>query len=436
MRPSCSSRPRRSAGVVQEPRRRAPGRRQGLGVQHALLRQGDAAGEHLRRRADHDRRQRRLPRGQAEARHLLGARPSCPASRTATSARWRSLREPGRAQRHHLPRRLRHRQWARAARGPHRMRLAAMRGDAAGGQGRHLGRTARDRGRTGRASSSSTSRTTRSRTTTSRRAPSRSGTSGSGPSTVRAAGQFSPEPVAAETAVPGPGQTATVDLRLQPTSRLTGTVYDSDGFTPVTEPADLPQVQKRLGGRGLHRGPAVRHRVPDRSPRASRKPSPTTDSQGRFIFPVVNAGPFTLTATDNANDPDAQGQGRRDQGPGARRATSSTVAAPARPRPSHRPGLPQQRHTPVTGATVRIKQLQYPQREDSGTAVGGTITFEGLGEGDYVVTAVDAERQHQQRRDRGGRKSARIAPEQRRCPRRRVPLRRDGLARGRRHAHR
>jgi hypothetical protein len=55
-----------------------------------------------------------------------------------------------------------------------------------------------------------------------------------GPFTVRAAGQFSPEPVAVEGTMPGPGETVNVDLRLQPTSRITGTVYEPDGVTPVT----------------------------------------------------------------------------------------------------------------------------------------------------------------------------------------------------------
>ncbi len=50
---------------------------------------------------------------------------------------------------------------------------------------------------------------------------------------MRAAGQFSPEPVAGEGTIPGPGATVTLDLRLQPTSRITGTVLEPDGVTPV-----------------------------------------------------------------------------------------------------------------------------------------------------------------------------------------------------------
>ena len=81
--------------------------------------------------------------------------------------------------------------------------------------------------------------------------------------TVRAAGQFSPDPIAFEGTMTA-GATATLNLRLQPTSEITGTVFQPDGVTPMGENVDR-QVQ--VGGvQGLlRRGRVRRHRVPDDS---------------------------------------------------------------------------------------------------------------------------------------------------------------------------
>ena len=229
-----------------------------------------------------------------------------------------------------------------------------------------------------------------------------------GPVTVRAAGQFSPEPVAAETAVPGPGQSVTIDLRLQPTSRITGTVYDSDGFTPVTN----RQISLKFKSDSvvvICTEDVLFGTECQSIPQGIQEAFASTDSQGRFVFPLVNAGPFTITATDNANDPDAQGKVAEIKGQ-VRAGDQLDVALRllGRGRLTVRV-FRSDGSTPVNGATVKIKQLQYPQREDSGVATGGTITFEGVSEGDYVVSAVDQNGNTNNGVIAGGRKYARIA---------------------------
>ena len=57
----------------------------------------------------------------------------------------------------------------------------------------------------------------------------------------------------------------------------------------------------------------------------------------------------------------------------------------------------------VADADVTIEQLDFPKRTDSGRAIGGTITFQGLSEGQFVVKAVD-----RNGFTNGGRKAVRI----------------------------
>src|SRR5262249_3738248 len=54
-----------------------------------------------------------------------------------------------------------------------------------------------------------------------------------GPFTVSAAGAFSPDPISLESSIPSAGATVAVELRLQGTSVVRGTVFLPDGVTPA-----------------------------------------------------------------------------------------------------------------------------------------------------------------------------------------------------------
>ena len=188
-----------------------------------------------------------------------------------------------------------------------------------------------------------------------------------GPFTVRAAGQFSPEPIAIEGVMPGPGQTVTVDLRLQPTSRLTGTVFESDGFTPVTN----RQISLRF-----HSDAVVVFCTEDAQtgdsectsiPQGIQEAFAATDAEGRFSFPLVNAGPFTLTATDegtaNATGKVATIKGTVRPGDVVDLSLRLLGRAPVTVRVFRSDGS-----TPVNGATVELEQIDYPREKRAAVA--------------------------------------------------------------------
>ncbi|MEQ1728941.1 MAG: Ig-like domain-containing protein, partial [Vicinamibacterales bacterium] len=209
-----------------------------------------------------------------------------------------------------------------------------------------------------------------------------------GPFTVRAAGQFSPEPVAAEGVMPGPNQTVTLDLRLQPTSRVTGTVFESDGFTPVTGrqialtfKSDSVVVFCHDDGQtGLTECTSI--------PQGVQQAFAATDANGQFAFPIVNAGPFTITATDVLTGKVATVKGSVRAGETVDVPLRQLGRAPVSVRVFRSNGV-----TPVTGARVELQGLDYPMETRTGIAVNGTLDFAGadqLSEGQFIVTAIDA----------------------------------------------
>ncbi|MEQ1870326.1 MAG: Ig-like domain-containing protein, partial [Vicinamibacterales bacterium] len=212
-----------------------------------------------------------------------------------------------------------------------------------------------------------------------------------GPFTVRAAGQFSPEPVAAEGVMPGPGQTVTIDLRLQPTSRITGTVLEPDGFTPVTGRQVTLKFKSNAVVVFCHEDAQTGDSECTSIPQGIQEAFAVTNAaDGTYSFPLVNAGPFTITAVDNST-----GNGKIAEIKGSVRA-GDEVDAPIRllgranvtVRVIRSNGI-----TPVGGATIELQGLDYPKDHRQGVAApDGTIVFGGgdaLSEGQFVVTAMD-----------------------------------------------
>ncbi len=135
-----------------------------------------------------------------------------------------------------------------------------------------------------------------------------------GPFTVRAAGQFSPDPVSVQSTMPEAGAEVELALRLQPTSRVTGTVYLPDGVTrapagiTVTFKSDAVIVICSEDSFGVSSCQTI--------PQGVQEMFAVTDSQGQFLLSPVNAGAFTLTADGRHRRPAAgaragAGAGRR-----------------------------------------------------------------------------------------------------------------------------
>jgi hypothetical protein len=123
---------------------------------------------------------------------------------------------------------------------------------------------------------------------------------------ISAAGQFSPEPISFGGSIPSPGASVRVDLRLQATSRIQGTVLQPDGVTPVAANVIVRYTSKafkvvcarsgdvRVGSITIEAGSC------QDVPQGIQDETVITDEQGRFLLPLVNAGGFTLTADDRA----------------------------------------------------------------------------------------------------------------------------------------
>ncbi|MBS1818371.1 MAG: carboxypeptidase regulatory-like domain-containing protein [Acidobacteria bacterium] len=222
-----------------------------------------------------------------------------------------------------------------------------------------------------------------------------------GPFTLRAAGQFSPEPVAAEGTMPGPGQTVTVDLRLQPTSRLTGTVFEADGFTPVTNRQVALKFQSNAVVVICHDDEQTGDSECQSIPQGIQEAFAATDANGQFTFPLVNAGPFTITATDATTGQVASIKGTVRPGDTVDLPVRLLARAPVTVRVFRSNGT-----TPVLNANVTVQGLDYPRDTRNGIATNGTIQFQGgdaVAEGQFVVTAMDAN-------GFAGRKAGRVTP--------------------------
>jgi hypothetical protein len=116
--------------------------------------------------------------------------------------------------------------------------------------------------------------------------------------TLRAVGQFSPDPIAVEGNIPGPNQIVDLNLTLQSTSQISGIVYRPDGVTAtgpnvvVSYKSEAFKVFCSEDGFGEQTCVTI--------PQGIQAMNAVTDENGRFFFPIVNAGAFTLTADDPA----------------------------------------------------------------------------------------------------------------------------------------
>ena len=203
-----------------------------------------------------------------------------------------------------------------------------------------------------------------------------------GPFTLSAAGQFSPDPISLNGNIPSPGASVQMNLRLQATSQITGTVLEPDGVTPaganvvVTYQSDAFKVICDQTGNCTT------------IPQGIQQENVVTDAAGSYVLPLVNAGTFTLTATDPTTGKTAQVHGSVRAGQhsvmpirllGIGQLTVKVFAADS--------------VTPIPGAKVEVAQIDYPNKDVTLLAdATGAAAFTGgdaLGEGQIVITVTD-----------------------------------------------
>ena len=184
-----------------------------------------------------------------------------------------------------------------------------------------------------------------------------------GPFTVEAVNAFSPTVMAATGAIAKAGDTVNVKLQLVATSVVKGTVLQPDGVTPVGKDVVVTFDSSTL-----------------------RDVKVVTDEQGRYSFPLVNAGAFTVTAEDPVTGLVGQSAGAVDPGRTAeipiRILGTGTVTVKV-----------QGSGGPIAGAVVTLTHGGFPQEQRQRvTLADGTVTFSGgdaVAEGQFSVSAFD-----------------------------------------------
>ena len=207
--------------------------------------------------------------------------------------------------------------------------------------------------------------------------------------TIRAAGQFSPDPIALEATMPVPTTLLDVTLKLQPTSEVTGRVLNPDG-TPVGE--GLLVKYKSDEFKTFCSESSIGETTCTTIPQGIQEANAVTDASGTFRFAIVNAGNYTLTAFEHA---DFTGRTARVRG-SVRAGEKADVEIKLL-------GLADlivkvyasDAQTLIPGAKVQVSQLDYPNRTatlfsgQSGSELG-IARFSGgdaFTEGPFVVTA-------------------------------------------------
>ncbi|MEQ1871485.1 MAG: carboxypeptidase regulatory-like domain-containing protein, partial [Vicinamibacterales bacterium] len=212
--------------------------------------------------------------------------------------------------------------------------------------------------------------------------------------TLTAAGQFSPDPISVLSAIPTPGATVQLDLKLQATSQIQGTVFQPDGVTPagpnvIVRYRSAAFKQVCAGSSGMNVGGiAIEAGTCKDVPQGIQDETQITDDDGHYVLPLVNAGAFTLTADDPGTGRTAQIAGTIRPGEtgdfSIRLLGVSTLTINVRGSDST---------TPIPNAAIEVKQLAYPKKTFRGAAgISGTLVLDGgdaFTEGDVVVMATD-----------------------------------------------
>lgn len=211
-----------------------------------------------------------------------------------------------------------------------------------------------------------------------------------GPFTVRAAGQFSPDPISVDSAIPSPGAVVDLRLALQPTSSIHGTLLEPDGVTPVRD-RQVPIRFKSNAVKTFCSETSLGETKCISIPQGIQELTVVTNDEGEFGFPIVNGGPFTLTAEDAATGRTGEIRGTVRAGETAtvdfrlvgRGAITVHVYAANRDANGNL--------VPIDSANVEVAQADAPQKRATGvTGPDGSVRFGGadaFGEGQFAVSA-------------------------------------------------
>ncbi len=213
-----------------------------------------------------------------------------------------------------------------------------------------------------------------------------------GPIVVAAAGPFSPDPVNFAGVMPYDGASLDVELKLQPTSTVSGTVFQPDGLTPVGRDV----VLSFRGYKFVY--------IPQTSawverPEGIQELNEVTDDDGRFTFELVNAGKFEILARDPDTGKIGQVRGSVQAGQNADipiqllglgeitvqvlHSDGSTVVPSAQVTVTHAVMLDIEAGIANHDGVVKIEKTGTTDTEGRVTFAGG----DALPEGDFVVTA-------------------------------------------------
>ena len=207
--------------------------------------------------------------------------------------------------------------------------------------------------------------------------------------TIRAAGQFSPDPIALEATMPVPTTIVDMTLKLQPTSEVAGRILKPDG-TPVGEGVIVKYKSDEF--KTFCSESSIGEMSCTTIPQGIQEATAVTATDGTFRFPIVNAGNYSLTAFEHS---DLTGRTARLRGSvrsGEKADVEFTLL-----------GLADlivkvyasDTHTLIPGAKVQVKQIDYPNKSAvlfSGQVGAdlGIARFSGgdaFTEGPFVVTA-------------------------------------------------
>jgi hypothetical protein len=220
--------------------------------------------------------------------------------------------------------------------------------------------------------------------------------------TVRAVGQFSPDPIESTARISTPGEALTIDLRLQATSQVAGVVYQPDGATPA---AGVNVTYKSDAFRTVCRDNLLAEDLTGETcesvPQGVQAEYAVSDATGRFLIPLVNAGAFTLSFEDPATGKVAQVKGFARPGERAETVARLLGRGVLTIRVLSSDGT-----TPIPGAKVEVQQPEFPKKSLTMYAdAQGTLEISGgdaLSEGEATILVRDV------RNGFTGRGSARI----------------------------
>src|SRR5439155_25168360 len=178
--------------------------------------------------------------------------------------------------------------------------------------------------------------------------------------TLRAAGEFSPDPISFDGEIAPPGATVDVQLELKAKSQVAGTVFEPDGVTPV-QPGPLRSLVVHYKSDEFvsfcsesSGGETSCVSIPQGIQETAE---PVLDS-GRFLFPLVNAGTFTLVVKDDSTGKIGVVHGSVKAGETA--DVSARLLGRADVTVKVLSSVTQQ---PIPGAQVTIEQLDFPLTE-------------------------------------------------------------------------